>query len=1309
MLFKCIAFIFLLNAFEVRGQESCYDHNNQPVRCFPEFINAVYNRPVEVTNTCGETPSEFCVQTNIHGTSWFDYTDRQGERCDICDNRRREKSHPPEYLTDRNLGENLTWWQSDTMEFDVQYPNSINLTLHLGKSFDITYIQVKFHSPRPESFAIYKKTNDSSDWIPYQFYSSNCEYTYTRPNRAIFTRENETSAGCTDEFSDIAPLSGGSVAFSTLEGRPNAYDFENNQDLKEWVSATAIKITLNRLNTFGDELFGDPKVLRSYYYAISDISVGGRCKCNGHADNCFTYQDQDFEEKYKCDCKHNTDGVDCEKCLPFFNDRPWAPATLLDGNECVACDCNGLSDKCVFNNTLFDLTGHGGQCYDCKQNTDGAHCEYCKFGFYRSQQDNECIDCQCHPEGSVSLQCNPDGQCACKPGVVGDKCDRCAPNHYDLTQDGCKLCMCDLAGSFDSPPVCDPRDGKCRCKQNVEGQNCDKCKPGFYGKDANLTLGCLPCFCFGHSSDCVKATNYVPYSIESKYELNNLENWTAIDSDGNLVFVGLDEKNKAIFVNPKDRDFWFNAPSQYLGNQRLSYNQDIKVGLKFQIGKSGLSRKDLIIENAYNHLQIYQTIYDSALLNVQTQTTDPMEIIEHEFSLRLKETEGWRPSLSHKDFHRLLSNISSIRVKANSGGYTFLQSFILQSARKSAKNTNSIQAKWIEQCSCPVGHTGQFCENCSPGYRREIQFGNSFVKCVPCSCNNHSVSCDQWSGKCECLHQTTGENCEKCRDGYYGNALLGTSNDCRKCPCPNEGPCVEFYNYQSSTNEVVCLKCPTGTKGNLCDICDDGFYEQERSSNKLVCEKCTCNSNIDENAVGNCDTSGKCLRCIYNTTGDNCDKCLPSYWGNALTDLKCHACECNAKGSEHDDCDLDNGQCKCRPNVIGRQCDRCKETFWNIESAEGCQECKCNPLGSLSLDCDQTSGKCECRPGVQGLKCDECMPYHFGFSSLGCNKCDCDPFGSQHLQCNQLGQCTCKPNIAGAKCDQCQENFFNFSIGCQPCDDCYNLVQSAVTDLRQGIVLLEKSLAQIIPDSMSEESAHKNKELQENLDILKNKLNDFHYNYYEKFNLGSSYDEAVAKFVTTMDNLNGEFKTLLKPYDLFEKNAGAWENLKDKIKKLQDSIELQLTLRSISLQQLEADNVIEKSKEMLATQSEYDAKLAELARASRVASAEQEKLAKDLKATTQNFLNGSAKAIQDIQDLLEKFVNIQTEPEADFYFLAQTSQFLAQEAENVGNKINQDVEKLNELNERLNNFKLNESEYEKNVLTEEDYTNFRTS
>lgn len=41
------------------------------------------------------------------------------------------------------------------------------------------------------------------------------------------------------------------------------------------------------------------------------------------------------EGKYQCDCKHNTAGLECERCLPFHYDRPWARATPRDANECI--------------------------------------------------------------------------------------------------------------------------------------------------------------------------------------------------------------------------------------------------------------------------------------------------------------------------------------------------------------------------------------------------------------------------------------------------------------------------------------------------------------------------------------------------------------------------------------------------------------------------------------------------------------------------------------------------------------------------------------------------------------------------------------------------------------------------------------------------------------------------------------------------------------------------------------------------------------------------------------------------------------
>ena len=49
-----------------------------------------------------------------------------------------------------------------------------------------------------------------------------------------------------------------------------------------------------------------------------------------------------------------------------------------------------------------------------------------------------CETCKCNPIGAYNISCSVNtGQCFCKPGVTGQHCDRCLPNHYGFSPEGC--------------------------------------------------------------------------------------------------------------------------------------------------------------------------------------------------------------------------------------------------------------------------------------------------------------------------------------------------------------------------------------------------------------------------------------------------------------------------------------------------------------------------------------------------------------------------------------------------------------------------------------------------------------------------------------------------------------------------------------------------------------------------------------------------------------------------------------------------------------------------------------------------------
>lgn len=418
--------------------DPCYDDAGAARRCIPEFINAAFGKEVMVSSVCGRPPSRSCS-----------VVERSDERpsvrtCQICDAADPRRAHPASYLTDLNSAHNLTCWQSENLNTS---PHNVTLTLSLGKKFEITYVSLQFCSPRPESLAIYKSMDYGKTWMPYQYYSSQCRRMYNRPNKATITKQNEQEALCTDGHTDLYPLSGGLIAFSTLDGRPSGKDFDNSPVLQDWVTVTDIRVVFSRpqmprelglgagSNSGGrdDDPMAVTSTLPTYFYAVGDFQVGGRCKCNGHASRCL----KDKEGKLVCDCKHNTEGPECDRCKPFHYDRPWQRANAREANECLPCNCNLHARRCRFNMELYKLSGRksGGVCMNCRHNTAGRHCHYCKEGFYRDMarpitHRRACKACDCHPVGAAGKTCNQTtGQCPCKDGVTGITCNRCAKGY----------------------------------------------------------------------------------------------------------------------------------------------------------------------------------------------------------------------------------------------------------------------------------------------------------------------------------------------------------------------------------------------------------------------------------------------------------------------------------------------------------------------------------------------------------------------------------------------------------------------------------------------------------------------------------------------------------------------------------------------------------------------------------------------------------------------------------------------------------------------------------------------------------------
>ncbi|XP_029952333.1 netrin-4-like isoform X1 [Salarias fasciatus] len=438
--------------------------------CNPRMGNLAQGRVLSTGSVCGSNSSEpFCFYKQSSAPRGRESC--PAARCGRCAAATPGQAHPPSAMSDSSFRFPDTWWQS------AGGSSQETLQLDLETEFLFTHLILVFRSPRPAAMLLERSQDRGRTWKTLRLFSRDCQ-------RHFGVAEGSEPEGggpaCTSKYSAAFPCTRGEVIYRALSPWRSVDPYGPAAQDQLTITNLRVRLLQNQPCPCQAKL---PRAaqLPTDYYAVYDFIVKGSCLCNGHADQCVpargyrpSQQKASNMVHGKCVCRHNTAGDHCERCAPLHNDQPWQAANGITGtpHECQRCKCNGHAESCHFSRDLWLASRRrsGGVCDGCRHNTEGRHCQSCKRGFYRDPgrprtAHDSCKPCSCHPVGSAlsgaGPLCDPgSGECTCKPGVGGPRCDSCLPGYWGLREYGCRPCDC--TGD------CDPYTGDCISGSDVE-------------------------------------------------------------------------------------------------------------------------------------------------------------------------------------------------------------------------------------------------------------------------------------------------------------------------------------------------------------------------------------------------------------------------------------------------------------------------------------------------------------------------------------------------------------------------------------------------------------------------------------------------------------------------------------------------------------------------------------------------------------------------------------------------------------------------------------------------------------------------
>ncbi|XP_041973348.1 laminin subunit beta-1 [Aricia agestis] len=1048
--------------------------------CYPATGNLLIGREARLfaSSTCGErTRERYCIVSHLE----------ERKKCFWCDSsnstvKNAHLNHQIHKIINRYEPgtRDKSWWQSENGK------ENVFVQLNMEAEFHFTHLIIRFKTFRPAAMLVERSFDFGKTWRVYRYFAHNCDEAF--PSVPKHNQRSLTEVVCESRYSGVAPSTEGEVIFRVLPPTINVTN-PYSEEVQNLLRMTNLRINFTKLHTLGDDLLDNrAEIQEKYYYSIYEMTVRGSCSCYGHASRCLPMPGVESKNNMvhgRCECTHNTRGLNCEYCEDFYNDLPWQPAVGKTSNACKRCTCNNHATTCHFDAAVYNKTGKisGGVCDNCQHNTMGVNCERCKPTFYKDpsldiQSPDICRPCDCDPEGTTDTEvlCDDEddiannktaGRCLCKLYVDGARCDKCKDGYWNFdpqNPDGCESCTCNKLGTINERG-CDALTGNCFCKRHVTGRNCDQCLPEFYGLSDSVD-GCLACDCDVGGSidrDCDVITgqckcrpnvtgrrcdqplqNFFVGALDSiVIEAESSQCDSQIDDNAILSQIchvvireNYPDGRKETWTGPGFMKVPESSTLVFRIND-LKRSMDYNVLIRYE-PQSNINWEEatIIVKRPYpidpdspcaNVRPEDDTIYTTLPANSRSVLVQPAVCLEKDKEVEIRIYLGKQDRRSPNSRATVL--IDSIVLVPSIDSIPFLSNDPIVKDDYTRNNCNDPYYFDLGRDNIP-----DVCKKYHASIGFFIRNGSQSCQCDPTGSKSHQ--CDPYTGHCQCVENIVGSRCDRCAPGTYGFSKFG----CKRCDCNSIGSLDNFCDAASGQ-----CKCRANTYGRACDLCQPGYF------NFPNCQQCDCNGH----AIECDDKTGACRECRDYTEGHRCERCLEGYYGDPRlgVDIPCRLCPCPGimgdpnKSNHADRCELDpetkDVVCDCKEGYAGLLCDVCADNYYGDPIKGTCEKCDCSDNIDITKpgNCDPYTGKClRCLHNTAGDHCEVCQEGYYGDAlEKSCYKCNCSELGTNFTKGNcdgVTGQCPCFNNVMGINCDQCTENHWRIALGkgCDPCE-----------------------------------------------------------------------------------------------------------------------------------------------------------------------------------------------------------------------------------------------------------------------------------